>query len=576
MYNAAHRVIQGSMQESMREQLRNLIDTKVIDRSYSENVFNPHPGSWIFDFRSILLVPEHLQVLVEALYDRIKDRDHYQIGGLESSAIPLITALVLRAHRDGKDVNGFYVRKSRKKQGLYKHIEGTLNTNAAIIVDDLIKSGESKLRVMRVLEEMSVPVETILTIARLKEQSAYRHFNEQGITVESLFTLDDFGLSLLNSGEQFLRDPYPRTLLHSPPCASYQFVCPKSTPAVENDGVFFGTDAGVFLALNADTGALKWKVQTGKHRQGKSIFSSPAISDGVVYFGSYDGKLYALDVRTGVPKWVYHEAEWIGSSPAVAADVGLVFVGLEHGLDGKRGSLAAVALESGKERWRVDMAAYTHASPLYIGVHHTVVCGGNDGILRAHNAENGSLLWQFQTEGGRTYDGISGFSQGDIKSAPVYDEATDSILFCATDGWCYSLARTDGTLRFRVHTEQLDTTARAGIYGAPHVADNRVFFGGTDKKIYCVRADTGQPVWQFETNGRIFATPVTVGDKVFVGSNDGTLYELSAADGAVRSKTLFSERITNPVVYDHARNALFLTTHTNQLYRLSLTHVNMP
>jgi outer membrane protein assembly factor BamB len=42
-------------------------------------------------------------------------------------------------------------------------------------------------------------------------------------------------------------------------------------------------------ALNAQTGDLIWKYQTGG-----LIYSSPAVADGVLYVGSYDHNIYAI------------------------------------------------------------------------------------------------------------------------------------------------------------------------------------------------------------------------------------------------------------------------------------------
>ena len=63
----------------------------------------------------------------------------------------------------------------------------------------------------------------------------------------------------------------------------------RSSPAVTNDAVYFGSGDGYLYAVDLQSGEEKWRFKT-KDR----IFSSPVVAEGVVYFGSDDGYLYAL------------------------------------------------------------------------------------------------------------------------------------------------------------------------------------------------------------------------------------------------------------------------------------------
>ena len=54
---------------------------------------------------------------------------------------------------------------------------------------------------------------------------------------------------------------------------------------------------------------------------------------------------------------------------------------------------------------------------------------------------------------------------------------------------------------------------------------------------------TGKSVWVFGTRGKVDSSPVVVGDKVVVGSDDGRLYIVSLKDGS----ELWSYEIGQPV-----------------------------
>lgn len=552
-----------------REALRSLIANEVIKNKHDGTPYSGGPD-WIFDFRAVLLKPKEHNMLIDALWGKLKHRDNFQIGGIESAAIPLVTGLLRKAHEEGKQVNGFYIRKSRKKSGLFKPIEGELNDDPIVLVDDLMNYSNSVTKQLKVLEAEGRSIDEVLVIVRFRPVEFYEHLLERDVTITNLFTLDDFDL-VLGSGDEPNWNPYPTRILYEGKDAGLQHVTAKSTPILDEDGIYFGTSGGTFLKLNKETGSIVWEMRIGAHPNGKGISSAPTLWRDLVLFGAYDGQLYALDRETGEAKWIFNDCEWIGSSPTVAEDLNLVFVGLEHGLPGQRGSIIALKVETGERVWEYRMPALTHASPLYIAETQQVFIGGNEGVQRCFNARTGELEWQFQTEGGAAYRYLSGFSPGDIKQAPIHDAETDTIAFSSMDGWLYVLNRANGTLKYRLPSEKYEATYRAGIYARPLVLDEKLYVCGLDKKVRCHDKQDGKLLWEYETAGRLFGSPAVVDGSVFVGSNDGRLYELDDETGHCRSKTQFTERVTNTPVHDAANNRLYVLTHADQLYELTLT-----
>jgi len=92
------------------------------------------------------------------------------------------------------------------------------------------------------------------------------------------------------------------------------------TPTAANWSQFRG-DArltGIAAAALPDRLTLRWTYEAGE-----SIESSAAIVDGAVYVGSAKGELLAIDLESGKLRWKYSTGEggFIGeSSPAVGAD----------------------------------------------------------------------------------------------------------------------------------------------------------------------------------------------------------------------------------------------------------------
>ena len=80
-----------------------------------------------------------------------------------------------------------------------------------------------------------------------------------------------------------------------------------SSPAVVDGVVYVGSHDSYVYALDADSGQLRWRYETGFW-----VRSSPTVVDGVVYVGSYDDYVYALDAGSGQLRWRYEMGGWGG------------------------------------------------------------------------------------------------------------------------------------------------------------------------------------------------------------------------------------------------------------------------
>jgi outer membrane protein assembly factor BamB len=82
---------------------------------------------------------------------------------------------------------------------------------------------------------------------------------------------------------------------------------PSCSPAVAGGRVFAcssRTDGDNFFAFDAKTGALLWSADLGRPGAGSvGIGASPAVAGGIVVAGGADGAYYALDAATGALRW---------------------------------------------------------------------------------------------------------------------------------------------------------------------------------------------------------------------------------------------------------------------------------
>lgn len=526
---------------------------------------NLRTKGWIMDIRRLLLDPVALEDIAIIFESAWPASGHYQVGGLETAGIPLVTGIVVHLHqRSQASISGFFIRKSRKKDGLMKTVEGEIFPNRPIIlVDDLMNSGTSFIRQVEILEEMGHSVSAVWSLIRYRDLDYYEYFAKKGITVKSVFTLDDFasrGLKNIRGDRSKHQVPYTLMWKFAAGNPSYQHVVPKSDPAIDEKRLYVGSDDGTMWALDHETGAVVWSKTIGFHKKGKGIFSSPVVSNGVVYFGGYDGNLYALNAETGQRKWVSFEADWIGSSPAIAPELGHVYVGLEFGLWRKHGGIAAVDMHTGKTIWVYkDMPGYTHSSPLYIPEHRQVVIGNNDGSAYLFDAVSGRLLWQYATGMPTEEELGSGFSAYDIKESFAYDASRDVIIFGNKAGALHAVDRKSGTLKYSFQAE-------FGFISTPLIVGDCVYIGSLDKKLYCIDLDTFTSLWEWNSGARIFASPVLIDGSIYIGSNSGRLTEINAKSGAEISTLTVPERITNRTVYNPVTHHFFVPTFANEIY----------
>lgn len=538
---------------SDRERFRQyILDHAFVRKSDGKQIIPRHSqgfrdSAWLFDFRAIAFDAPFLKFYATEFWKRYERAYPFQVGGVESASIPFITAIALMGDSRGMPVRSFFMRKSRKRDGLTRMFEGSFTEDPIILVDDILNSGQSFYRQVLALDEAEKRVTDIFVALAFRDTARYGFANERNIRVSSIYMLPDFDIPLLDSVSPEVARTHYETLWHfKPQQASFHFVIEKSAPLLYEGILYFGTDEGYLYALDAKGGATRWQHKIGKHPRGKGIFSSPAASGNSVFFGGYDGNVHALDTKTGEVRWVYADADWIGSSPALASDLGLLYIGMEYGLPLLRGGIVAIDMKTGRRAWGKRSPDYTHGSPLYIERTRLVVVGSNDGVVYAYDAATGSKRWQFATDGA-------------LKSSAAYDRERDLVCIASSDGRLYAIRAEDGTLVFSFSTG-------APIFSTPLVVGQTLYFSSLDKCLYAIDLETGQERWHFETRGRIFASPVLAMGSLWIGSNDGRLYELAPHTGELRSFFQATERIVNAIACDEKTGHIFVPTVANEIY----------
>jgi outer membrane protein assembly factor BamB/orotate phosphoribosyltransferase len=506
------------------------------------------------DFRAILTDGLVLDAVAELFWKHCQQYLPFQIGGIEVAAIPLISAILMKSVSRGAPITGFIIRKERKLYGLGNLIEGPVTDLPIVIVDDLMNSGQSFEKVKAVLQSVDRVMARGFVILDFEAPAGKQWRADNALPIDSLFKLTEFGLSKTpaNSARAPPKPIFQEAWNFISPDPNFYNRVPKSFPATDDERVYFGSDCGTFWALNAADGAVDWTFQVHT-RHHKNIWSAPALHGGKVYFGGYDGNVYCLDCATGKEIWRFTGADWVGSSPALAPDLGLLFIGLEFALDGQRGAIAALDLQTGELVWKHMTRRYTHASPAYWAEKGLVACGSNDDELFLLEAKTGRVLWRFQTRG----DG----RKGSIRHAPAFDKTRGRIVTGCADGYIYVIDLETGE-------EVWSHKTGDEIYTVPLVEGDMAYLGSTDKHFYVIDLEKLEVHTRMHTATKIYGPPRLIEGFVYFGACDGAIHKIDPRSISIAGRYQLADGITNAIAYSAKHKLYYVLTYTNRLYAL--------
>lgn len=538
-----------------QEVLRLAIRRNAILRREQHRLIGPkgNDNGWLIDIRRISLQPRILDAIADLFWKMCGDSMPFQIGGMEVAAIPLLTAILMKGAQNGTPVSGFIVRKERKTYGAGNLIEGTLTDAPIIVVDDILNSGNSleKVRVVLGHEKKSIALAFVLIDYHSVKGKEWRE--TRGIEVRAPFALADFNLAVKEPKQLAPSGIFLQVWDFETPDPNFFHRVPKSFPANDGERVYFGSDSGIFWCVDADSGALVWTFRVND-RGHKNIWSSPAIHNDRIFFGSYDGNVYCLDAKTGAEVWRFIGADWVGSSPALAPDLGLLFIGLEFAVEGRRGSVVALDMETGDKVWENYTKRYTHASPAYWQERELVACGSNDNEMLLFEARTGAIRWRFETK-------AEGNEKGSIRHAPAFDTARGQLVTGCANGYIYIINVETGREAWSVRTDNT-------VYTVPLVVDDRAFVGSTDKYLYVLDLAQQSIKKKLYAGSKIFCPPRLLAGRIYFGTCSGMIFELDPETTEVTGTHQLPDAVTNALSYNSNNGYFYALTYVNQLFAL--------
>ncbi|MDF1658474.1 MAG: PQQ-binding-like beta-propeller repeat protein [Verrucomicrobiales bacterium] len=331
-----------------------------------------------------------------------------------------------------------------------------------------------------------------------------------------------------------------------------------ASPIVSRDLVVIATatdDAQFAIAYDRGDGSVRWKqrvheggVPTELHRKNTAASATPT-SDGEHFFFLFHNAgrlvLSALD-RSGDIVWRKDTGGFqcdyrFGYGPSPVLYKGSLIVVSEHG----DGYIAAFDKTDGVEQWRVPRKNKTsYSSPALANVSGKVqlLLSGADKIV-SYNPENGEILWEtagssLATCGTMIWSEELVFASGGFpnkETLAVKADGSGEVLWkngeksyeqsmLYHDGFVYTLNDNGIALCWNAETGDEKWKVRLGgpVSASPILADGIVYATNERGITFAFKAnpEVFEKVGQFRLGDEGFATPVFVGEEVFVRTAD--------------------------------------------------------
>jgi outer membrane protein assembly factor BamB len=163
-------------------------------------------------------------------------------------------------------------------------------------------------------------------------------------------------------------------------------------------------------------------------------------------------------------------------------------------------------------------------------------------------------------------------AEKDIEVEAAYGEVIlegDTIYFAGYEGELYALSAVSGRLSW---STRASVDVSGSVVGGPVLAEGKLIFGTTEGKLYAVAAGdggvaAGWPEGGVDVGRGIWASPVVLGDVVYVATMGGEVRAYAVADGSeVWAEPFATDRGAIPSLSLVGESTLFVATLGRRVY----------
>ncbi len=303
----------------------------------------------------------------------------------------------------------------------------------------------------------------------------------------------------------------------------------RSEVAVVNGKLYTGADDGNIYCLNAETGQKVWETSAGGEtisNVGGGIFpparSSPIVVNGKVYVGSLDGNLYCLNAKSGTVLWKFQTGGPIEATPALDS-TGVYIHGSNPGNNGLNFNFYKLDPGNGSVIWNASFPYLSQLSNLPYGVVASPTIAPDLGMVfvrsqfienYALNTTNGALIWMFNST---TNAAGTSFQAGGVPQAcaPLY--AHGLVYF----NDYYSITAVNALTGQEVWSTYL---SREDLSQGLTYSYGRIYSVNELGTLYELDSLTGEKVSYYNLGCNLHSMPTLYNGSLYMGANDWNVY----------------------------------------------------
>ena len=258
-----------------------------------------------------------------------------------------------------------------------------------------------------------------------------------------------------------------------------------------------------------------WSVSSSSSSKDKVYeHLQPALQDGVIYSVSANGVVQANEIGKAARLWKRDLGTIVSAGLTVANDLLLLAT--------SEAELIAMAKDSGEIRWRRSVSSEVLALPVVSG--NFVIVRSADGVTQALSADSGEPLWSFS----RNVPALS--LRGD--AIPVV--SGELVLLGQANGRLSALSIFDGLLQWEtavvVPQGRTDLDRMVDVDATPLVIGDVVYVAAHQGRVLALSKLTGATLWSRDLGTSV---GMTVDDeKIYIVDDEGQVWALDRRNGA--------------------------------------------
>lgn len=319
----------------------------------------------------------------------------------------------------------------------------------------------------------------------------------------------------------------------------------ETTPVSDGDLVFVTDVMGGVEALELQSGKSKWRREFDTSFVASAGLFVPASIDPA------DHSTAQIPIIAAPPRDIAQ-----GSAAASAADRALLVVG------DVEGNVEALNPINGETIWKYTTGGEISAAPTFFavpdgdGFEIRVLQSSQDGSLYCLGAQTGELIWKYETgdqircsasiASGKTFLGgcdgqlhVIDLATGEAAREPLPlggptgstpAVSGDEVYLPTMDGTVFAFHPESGEVRWEVEDPDRPQEYRSSAA----IGSDLIIVSSQNKHVDALSRATGERVWRKTLRRRADASPLIVGEDVWIASTDGMLLRLALADGEER------------------------------------------